>query len=93
MPTGSCPKKAFRELRVSVCGRFCPNEGGLSGLRHRCLIFRLYRFNNIIRSRFCHIKVVIIKPDIPSKRTIACYHPQIFLLTATGSHLLLIIFN
>ncbi|MES8989828.1 DUF6783 domain-containing protein, partial [Oliverpabstia intestinalis] len=22
-------KKAFRELRVSVCGRFYPNEGGV----------------------------------------------------------------
>ena len=24
-------KKAFRELRVSVCGRFYPNEGGVAG--------------------------------------------------------------
>ena len=27
----ACLKKAFRELRVSVCGRFCPNEGGVAG--------------------------------------------------------------
>ncbi|WP_416388162.1 DUF6783 domain-containing protein [Fusicatenibacter saccharivorans] len=26
-------KKAFRKLRVPVCGRFCPNRGGLSPLR------------------------------------------------------------
>ncbi|MES8990343.1 DUF6783 domain-containing protein, partial [Oliverpabstia intestinalis] len=25
----ACLKKAFRELRVSVCGRFYPNEGGV----------------------------------------------------------------
>ncbi|MFR0790940.1 MAG: DUF6783 domain-containing protein [Lachnospiraceae bacterium] len=24
-------KKAFRELRVSVCGSFYPNEGGVAG--------------------------------------------------------------
>ncbi|MFR5490030.1 DUF6783 domain-containing protein, partial [Fusicatenibacter saccharivorans] len=24
-------KKAFRELRVPVCGRFYPNEGGVAG--------------------------------------------------------------
>ncbi|MFR3328202.1 MAG: DUF6783 domain-containing protein [Lachnospiraceae bacterium] len=29
--TRACLKKAFRELRVSVCGRFCPNEGGVAG--------------------------------------------------------------
>ena len=29
----ACLKKAFRELRVPVCGRFYPNEGGLSPLR------------------------------------------------------------
>ena len=29
----ACLKKAFRELRVSVCGRFYPNEGRRSGLR------------------------------------------------------------
>ena len=27
----ACLKKAFRELRVSVCGRFYPNEGGVTG--------------------------------------------------------------
>ena len=26
-------KNGFRKLRVPVCGRFCPNEGGLSPLR------------------------------------------------------------
>ena len=31
--TKACLKKAFRKLRVPVCGRFCPSEGGLSGLR------------------------------------------------------------
>ena len=29
----ACLKKAFRELRVPVCGRFYPNEGGVAGLR------------------------------------------------------------
>ena len=29
--TRACLKKAFRELRVSVCGRFYPNEGGVAG--------------------------------------------------------------
>ena len=29
----ACLKKAFRELRVPVCGRFRPNEGGVAGLR------------------------------------------------------------
>ena len=29
----TCLKKAFCELRVPVCGRFCPNEGGVAGLR------------------------------------------------------------
>ena len=24
-------KKAFRKLRVPVCGRFCPNEGDVAG--------------------------------------------------------------
>ena len=28
-------KKAFRELRVSVCGRFYPNEGGVAGYGNR----------------------------------------------------------
>ncbi|MES8989986.1 DUF6783 domain-containing protein, partial [Oliverpabstia intestinalis] len=27
----ACLKKAFRELRVPVCGRFYPNEGGVAG--------------------------------------------------------------
>ena len=30
---GACLKKAFRELRVPLCGRFYPNEGGLSPLQ------------------------------------------------------------
>ncbi|MFQ8850913.1 MAG: DUF6783 domain-containing protein [Lachnospiraceae bacterium] len=28
-------KKAFRELRVPVCGRFYPNEGGVAGYGNR----------------------------------------------------------
>ncbi|MFR2136443.1 MAG: DUF6783 domain-containing protein, partial [Lachnospiraceae bacterium] len=28
-------KKAFRELRVSVCGKFYPNEGGVAGYGNR----------------------------------------------------------
>ena len=28
-------KKAFRELRVPVCGRFCLNEGGVAGYGNR----------------------------------------------------------
>ena len=28
-------KKAFRKLRVPVCGRFYPNEGGVSGYGNR----------------------------------------------------------
>ena len=27
----ACLKKAFRELRVPICGRFYPNEGGVAG--------------------------------------------------------------
>ena len=33
--TRACLKKAFRELRVSVCGRFYPNEGGVAGYGNR----------------------------------------------------------
>ena len=33
--TRACLKKAFRELRVSVCGRFYPNEGGVTGYGNR----------------------------------------------------------
>ena len=32
---GACLKKAFRELRVPVCGRFYPNEGGVAGYGNR----------------------------------------------------------
>ena len=28
-------KKAFRKLRVPVCGRFYPNEGGVAGYGNR----------------------------------------------------------
>ena len=28
-------KKAFRELRIPVCGRFYPNEGGVAGYGNR----------------------------------------------------------
>ena len=31
----ACLKKAFRELQVSVCGRFYPNEGGVAGYDNR----------------------------------------------------------
>ena len=31
----ACLKKAFRELRVSVCGRFYPNEGDVAGYGNR----------------------------------------------------------
>ena len=31
----ACLKKAFRELRVPVCGRFYPNEGGVAGYGNR----------------------------------------------------------
>ena len=31
----ACLKKAFRELRVPVCGRFYPNEGGVAGYVNR----------------------------------------------------------
>ena len=34
----ACLKKAFRELRVSVCGRFYPNEGGVAGYGNRMRI-------------------------------------------------------
>ena len=33
--TRACLKKAFRELRVPVCGRFYPNEGGVAGYGNR----------------------------------------------------------
>ena len=33
--TRACLKKAFRELRVSVCGKFYPNEGGVAGYGNR----------------------------------------------------------
>ena len=31
----ACLKKAFRELRVPLCGRFYPNEGGVAGYDNR----------------------------------------------------------
>ena len=31
----ACLKKAFRELRVPICGRFYPNEGGVAGYGSR----------------------------------------------------------
>ena len=31
----ACLKKAFRELRVLVCGRFYPNEGVVAGYGNR----------------------------------------------------------
>ena len=31
----ACLKKAFREMRVPVCGRFYPNEGGVAGYGNR----------------------------------------------------------
>ena len=31
----ACLKKAFRELRVPVCGIFYPNEGGVAGYDNR----------------------------------------------------------
>ena len=31
----ACLKKAFRELRVPVCWRFYPNEGGVAGYGNR----------------------------------------------------------
>ena len=31
----ACLKKSFRELRVPVCGRFYPNEGGVAGYGNR----------------------------------------------------------
>ena len=33
--TRACLKKAFCELRVPVCGRFYPNEGGVAGYGNR----------------------------------------------------------
>ena len=33
--TRACLKKAFRELRVPVCGKFYPNEGGVAGYGNR----------------------------------------------------------
>ena len=33
--TRACLKKAFRKLRVPVCGRFYPNEGGVAGYGNR----------------------------------------------------------
>ena len=33
--TRACLKKAFRELRVPVCGRFYPNECGVAGYGNR----------------------------------------------------------
>ena len=33
--TRACLKKVFRELRVSACGRFYPNEGGVAGYGNR----------------------------------------------------------
>ncbi len=29
--TRACLKKAFRQMCVTVCGRFVPNEGGVAG--------------------------------------------------------------
>ena len=31
----ACLKNGFRKLRVPVCGRFCPNEGGVAGYGNR----------------------------------------------------------
>ena len=62
----ACLKKAFRELRVPVCGRFYPNEGGVAGYGNRMrvkytakwglqiaeMIFQT-RSSNIPRGVFC----------------------------------------
>ena len=41
----ACLKKAFRELRVPVCGRFYSNEGGVAGYGNRKLVSTFLRFN------------------------------------------------
>ena len=41
----ACLKKAFRELRVPICGRFYPNEGGVAGYGNRKLVSTFLRFN------------------------------------------------
>ena len=41
----ACLKKAFRELRVPICGRFYLNEGGVAGYGNRKLVSTFLRFN------------------------------------------------
>ena len=41
----ACLKKAFRELRVPICGRFYPNEGSVAGYGNRKLVSTFLRFN------------------------------------------------
>ena len=45
--TRACLKNAFRQMYVTVCGRFVPNEGGVGGQRHKgqCLTSTEYGAN------------------------------------------------
>ena len=35
IPTRACLKKAFCKMCVTICGRFCPDEGAVAGYGNR----------------------------------------------------------
>ena len=67
----ACLKKAFRELRVSVCGRFYPNEGGVAGYGNRMRVKYTAKWGLQIaemifqtRSRtYCYTYLSILHPN------------------------------
>ena len=61
--TRACLKKAFRELRVSVCGRFYPNEGGVAGYGNRMRVkytakWGLQIAEMIFQTRSSHLNII-----------------------------------
>ena len=82
----ACLKKAFRELRVSVCGRFYPNEGGVAGYGNRMrvkytakwglqiaeMIFQT-RSKAYLKKAFCKMCVTICGRFCPDEGAVAGY--------------------
>ena len=74
----ACLKKAYRELRVPICRRFYPNEGGVAGYGNRMRVKyttkrSLQIAEMIFQTRSSHVSLTYHKTVFYNTRTFQIY--------------------
>ena len=90
LPTRACLKKAFCKMCVTICGRFCPDEGVVAGYDNRIRAKYTAKWGVQIagmifqtRSSRTDLQAVLLVISEPPEKS-SCFFPKLFLLTSFG---------